>query len=365
MFDRRTILVGGGGAAVAGLGAAYIVVREMGSMADYGQATAAARATLKEKPATQDLIRYATLAANSHNTQPWRFAVKERGIDIIPDLTRQLKAVDPDNHHLFASLGCAVENLSIAAGMRGKPGVATFDPANGGSVNFAFGNGPSEERGLFDAIVKRQSTRGDFDGRQVDTADLAKLAQAAMIPGVDLVLISDRPRMDRIRDLVVAGNTAQIADAAFVSELKSWLRYSPRHAAKTGDGLFSAASDNPMLPEWLGPVMFDLAFKAGSVNDKYARQIASSAGIAVFIGRKDDPEHWVLAGRACQRFALAATALGLKHAFINQPVEVAGLRPELAALVKMQDRRPDIVMRFGYGPALPYSARRAVSAVLA
>jgi acetyl-CoA carboxylase alpha subunit len=37
-------------------------------------------------------------------------------------------------------------------------------------------------------------------------------------------------------------------------------------------------------------------------------------------------------GRSCQRFMLAAAARGLKHAFANQPVEVA-LRPALAALI--------------------------------
>lgn len=40
------------------------------------------------------------------------------------------------------------------------------------------------------------------------------------------------------------------------------------------------------------------------------------------------------------------------------------MRPELAALVGMPGRRPDIVMRFGHGPLLPYSARRPVAAVL-
>jgi len=69
--------------------------------------------------------------------------------------------------------------------------------------------------------------------------------------------------------------------------------------------------------------------------------------------------------RACQRFALQATALGLKHAFLNQPVEVARFRPELAALVGMPGQRPDLVMRFGYGPTLPCSPRRPVEAVLA
>jgi hypothetical protein len=69
-------------------------------------------------------------------------------------------------------------------------------------------------------------------------------------------------------------------------------------------------------------------------------------------------------GQACQRFALQATALGLKHAFINQPVEVPSLRPELASLIGLPGRRPDIVMRFGYGPTLPYAPRRPVAAVI-
>jgi hypothetical protein len=104
---------------------------------------------------------------------------------------------------------------------------------------------------------------------------------------------------------------------------------------------------------------------ATSVSPRPISGLSNAEVIAVFVAEKEDREHWVLAGRACQRFALQATALGLKHAFINQPVEVAKLRPELASLVGMPGCRPDLVMRFGYGPTLPYSARKLVSAVLA
>jgi hypothetical protein len=64
-----------------------------------------------------------------------------------------------------------------------------------------------------------------------------------------------------------------------------------------------------------------------------------------------------------QRFQLEATRLGLKLAFINQPVEVAALRPELARLIGT-NRRPDLVLRFGHGPTLPYAPRRPVTDVL-
>jgi hypothetical protein len=36
----------------------------------------------------QELVRCATLAANSHNTQPWKFGLSPDTISIRPDLTR-------------------------------------------------------------------------------------------------------------------------------------------------------------------------------------------------------------------------------------------------------------------------------------
>ncbi len=360
-MNRRQLLIGGGAIAASAASVAGVSLLQMGSMADYAERVAATRALLSLTPTMAELIRFATLAANGHNTQPWRFRIDPHGVDILPDLTRRTPVVDPDDHHLFASLGCAAENLSLAAAARGRAGDISFAKD---VVRVALGRErtakPSQ---LFEAIPRRQSTRAEFDGRAIPTADLRRLAAAAAVPGVDLVLITERSQIDRISDLVIEGNSAQMADAAFLRELKSWLRFSPREALAAGDGLFSATSGSPALPPWLGPFMFDRFVDAQSENEKYARRLRSSAGVAVFLSQRADKEHWVRAGRACQRFALQATALGLKQAFVNQPVEVARLRPELAALVGAPGRRPDIVMRFGYGPTLPYSARRPAQIV--
>ncbi|WP_235962049.1 Acg family FMN-binding oxidoreductase [Falsiroseomonas selenitidurans] len=327
-------------------------------METYASEVASMRAPLPAQPAMLDLIRYATLAPNGHNTQPWTFRLREDGIDILPDLTRRTPVVDPDDHHLFVSLGCATENLALAAAASGRSGRIRFDPAGDGFVSFRFAEGPAESADLFGAIVQRQSTRAEFDGRPAGVADLQALATAAAVPGVELVLITDRPGMNLVRDLVVSGTRAQMDDPAFLRELTSWLRFNPREAIASGDGLFSAASGRPSTPGWLGPLLFRAFATAASEGDAYARQIRSSAGIAIFLGDREDREHWVRVGRACQRFALKATALGLRHAFINQPVEVPALRPALAGVLGLAGRRPDIVMRFGHGPTLPYAARR-------
>ena len=39
-----------------------------------------------------------------------------------------------------------------------------------------------------------------------------------------------------------------MSDAAFVAELKSWIRFSAADAMSTGDGLFAATSGNPAVP---------------------------------------------------------------------------------------------------------------------
>lgn len=53
----------------------------------------------------QDLVRYGTLAASSHNTQCWRFQIiDDQGITILPDFSRRCPVVDPEDHHLYVSL---------------------------------------------------------------------------------------------------------------------------------------------------------------------------------------------------------------------------------------------------------------------
>jgi nitroreductase len=336
----------------------------MGSSEDYARAMAVLRAPLASRADLPELVRFATLAANGHNTQPWRFSALPGSIRITPDQSRRTPAVDPDDHHLYVSLGCAAENLALAAAFRGLLGEPRFELDGDGAIVFDYAAGAEQSSALCDAIPLRQSTRVDYDGRSPPAEHLAALENVAQSPGVDLALITDRAQISRVRDLIIAGNSVQMADRAFMAELRSWIRFNPRAALTHRDGLFSASSGNPTLPDWLGPAMFDLTFRPGAENDKYARQLASSPGLAVFVGAGAGPAHWVAVGRACQRFALQATALGMKLAFVNQPVEVPRLRPELAALVGAPGRRPDILMRFGYGPSLPMSPRRPVDRVL-
>ncbi|MCP3463364.1 Tat pathway signal protein [Bradyrhizobium sp. CCGUVB23] len=311
-----------------------------------------------------ELVRAATLAANSHNTQPWRFTLAANRITIRPDLHRRCPAVDPDDHHLFASLGCAAENLVQAAAMLGLNASVDVDTVDPGSVVIALDRTAASNHELAEAITQRQCTRAKYDGTALSSEELRAVENAGSLCGVECLIVTERSRMEAILDYVIQGNTAQMRDPAFMAELISWIRFNDAAAIERLDGLAARSSGNPALPAWLARHLLRFVFTEKGEQDKYAEHVRSSAGIAIFVAPHSDKAGWVAAGRAYQRFALQATTLGIRNACLNQPVEVPFLRLQIAAYLELGDRRPDLIVRFGRGAKLPPSLRRPVSAVI-
>src|ERR671913_2138241 len=124
---------------------------------------------LRDSGRLRDLGRQAALAASSHNTQPWRFALAERSIAILPDFTRRTPVVDPDDHHLFVSLGCATENMVHAALVSGlHADVRVHDD----SIDVAFDDTTPVRSPLFEAIPVRQCSRSIYDGHALTVTEL-------------------------------------------------------------------------------------------------------------------------------------------------------------------------------------------------
>src|ERR1700722_9003813 len=61
------------------------------------------------------VVHAAILAANAHDTQPWRFQIGSDRIDVYADTERHLGAMDPFRREMHLSLGCALENAVLIA----------------------------------------------------------------------------------------------------------------------------------------------------------------------------------------------------------------------------------------------------------
>lgn len=312
------------------------------------------------------LVRYATLAASSHNTQPWKFRLGRDRIQILPDLSRRCPEVDPDDHHLYASLGCATANLLLAArccGLKGHFSCQALDQQETGVQVDLEEAGPTRSE-LFEAIPSRQCSRSEYDGSALSADELRLLETAADGNGVSIMLLTRRQQMAQIAEYVAEGNTEQFGDPGWVEEMQKWIRFSAREAVRSRDGLYGPVMGSPSVPNWLGKLVMRFAFSAKRQNRKDIKNIMSSAAIAVLYSEADDQRHWIEAGRCYQRLALQATALNLHTAFINQPVEVSTLRPQFASYLGIGHRRPDLLVRVGRGAEMPRSLRRPVEAVV-
>ncbi|WP_210330850.1 Tat pathway signal protein [Mesorhizobium sp. NBSH29] len=256
MLQRRTLLASG--LSVAALGAVGIGLWPR--LDAYEDEAERQRQLLLSDPTLAELVRMATLAANGHNTQPWMFRLDEERVQILPDMSRRTEVVDPDDHHLYTSLGCAAENLVIAAQAHGRTADLSVETGAETSIDIEFRSGSANVSALYQAIPLRQSTRSAYDGQPVSAADIDQLTKAAKEEGVSVLIFTEASDREAILEFVVEGNSAQMDDAAFVDELRAWIRFSPDQALSSKDGLFAACSGNPVMPGWIGGAMFDVVF---------------------------------------------------------------------------------------------------------
>lgn len=179
-----------------------------------------------------------------------------------------------------------------------------------------------------------------------------------------MITLLSEAQKNAVIGYVTRGNVAQLTDRAFRDELVSWIRFNPGEAIRTGDGLSGRTSGQPALPDWLAKRIIGLVLTPKGQAETDATNIRSSAGVAVFVSRQDDKAAWVEAGRAYERFALQATALNIRTAFINQPIEVRQLRPQFESWLNLNGEHALLMVRFGHGPTAPFSLRRPIDDVI-
>lgn len=311
----------------------------------------------------KNLIHYATLAPSGHNTQPWKFTTEPGTIRIEADLTRRLPVVDPDDHALYISVGCAVENLVIAAAQRGFTAALDCFPADEPSECIRVRltqNGGEPAESLFHAIPARQSNRRLYDGRPIPDDAIARLLEANLYDSVTLKSFrTGDAETEPIIEFVKEGNRAQFSDPAFVNELISWIRFSKREAREHEDGLFAPALGFPAIPRRLGTfIMTRLVTPEGEAK-RQEKAIRSSSLLILFIAHRHVKRNWIDLGRCFQRVALTAASLGIAHAHVNMPCEVEPIRERLATHLGLDEgAQPLLLIRFGYGKPLPRSPRR-------
>lgn len=310
------------------------------------------------------LVRLATLAASNLNSQPWKFRIERDAITILPDYARRMQVIDPDDSLLFHSLGCAAENLILAASAQGFDADASYSPAVDGIVVRLERSAWAKASDLYEAIPLRQCVRKVYDGQPLGRAELAKLTGIGRGSRAQTVVLIKDAAKETVVELVTQGNALQLTDRAYRRELAAWTRFNNREALRRGDGRASRALGSLPLPSIPTRFLTKQLFDPEAQSKRDAKQIRSSAGIAVFVASEHDKATWIDVGRACQRFALQAAALDIRTAFINQPIKAPPLQTQFEQWLQLKGERAMLMLRFGHGPKARLSLRRPIEQVI-
>lgn len=347
------------------------------------------RNTANEGPLV--LVRAAILAASPHNTQPWLFKVNDSSIQLQIDTQRNVGALDPYLREEYIGMGCALENLMLAALANGYVATVTLMPGELGPIPAApktqlvarvdLASGKREEGELYNAIPGRHTNRSPYDPHKPLPPDFVDAL--GHLPGneVDVKLFLFPAEVDRkkIAELSSAANTEIYSDTAVKQGSERWIHTKWGSVQKYRDGLTidafglsqTTAAIAKMMPVWM------LERAASRVAKNSYADIMLSAPLIGFIAVRNryDQAQCLRAGRIWQRAHLLATARGVAARPCNEAVELvdherALSRPDSCAAQLNQITgdpawQPTFVFYMGY-PTLSAQAspRRAVETVL-
>lgn len=314
-------------------------------------------------PVLTGILSYAVKAPSIHNTQPWRFVVDgERTIEIHPDFTRALPVADGDNRELYISLGCALENLLIAARQHGF--YADFSLEKNAAQRtfirvYLLESDVVPKDPLFKYIPLRQTARNHYENVQIPSGDLAQLQKSFDCPQVGLYMFTTPATVGELMPFITEGIRKQLEHPHFWDELAEWLRFTDEEAEEHSDGLRMDAMGLPNMGKWIGKLVIKNFISAHSETKRWEDLVRHSSALALFTASENTEENWILTGRAFQRFSLTATKLHISHSHVNMPCRDPELRDKMRAHFRLSGI-PMLLIRIGYSEQMPYSHRRAL-----
>lgn len=305
------------------------------------------------------LLRYALLAPSSHNTQPWLFKIKsENTIEIYADYSRWLKIADADKREMHVSIGCALENLLIAAARFGFETQPIYFP-NGeneklvAAVELKKSEKANDERrrNLFEFLTTRSTFHGVFLEREIPEGVLREIENCADESGINLYLTSDEKIRQKVDDLIARSDAMQFADPEFRKELSSWI----------AQGVFG----NSWLMSQIGSLAVAYLNLGNSTAKTDAKVLRSAPVLGLIATAENDRVSQVKAGQIFERIYLAARKHNLGVRPVSQIVQIPEHKEELKKLLPNAGEFPQQPFLLGCAEfADAHTPRRSLEEVL-
>lgn len=320
------------------------------------------RQSLEEK--LQFLIRFAVLAPSSHNSQPWKFSIHKNIISLSPEKSRALPVSDKNERQLFISLGCALENLLIAADFYHFKTTVEYFPVPEVACRILFEESadqtPSENHLAF-FIPKRATNRNKYLPRPIEPSFYDFIKKIAQDSDISVAIVDAKELRERLADIALRGLIAAMDDDQFRLELSHYVK-SNMTQEKVGMPGFGFNIPTPI--SLFAPRLIR-RFNVNRITKKQEEAVLKSTPAFVIISsRSDNKKSWIVAGQCFEKIALAAERKGMKTAPLAASIQIGKFFEEVQTVVH-SSLRPQVFFRIGYSEKAPrHSPRLAADEVI-
>jgi hypothetical protein len=284
------------------------------------------------------LVRAAILAASPHNTQPWLFKVANSSIELYIDSSRNVGALDPYLREEHIGIGCALENLMLAAAANGYQASVTLFPGMLGPIpaepapkllaRIDLLPGKREESELYDAIPRRHTNRGPYIPQKPLPSEFIDALNhlTSDEPDVKIFLFTAEADRKKIVEIISAANNEIYSDPEVNRGSGRWIRSHWSEVQRFRDGLTVDAFGLPPIAAGVAkmmPLWMQRWVASRGPKDGYSSLMlrASLMGI-ITVRDRYDQECCLGAGRIWQRAHLLAMARGVAGRPCNEAVEM-------------------------------------------
>jgi hypothetical protein len=320
------------------------------------------------------LSKVATLAPSGDNTQPWQITLDlpSRTAVFHIDGTRDISPMNEGQRMARISVGAAVENIAVAAGVN-RVGIEIAADA----VRIRCDKTGEQTGSLPPKITARVTNRRLYDARTIATGELAELEKTVAGDRVRPGWIGQRDRVCSLAEIIGMADATMFGFKAVRKAFLENVRFDRPAGEEVEDGL-SLASLELRSGERLGlgvlgavPDALYRAMGIGRAMRSKARSLVEScSGLCVITTEGNEPPTDFQVGRRMQQAWLALTERGYavqpmmslpvlesmvfhQHPAVTEDVrrrtvELSGEIKKLAGVA--DNERIAAILRFGFAP---------------
>lgn len=297
-------------------------------------------------------IEYGLLAPSTHNSQPWAIEIHGNVCDLRLDNNSYLPEADPLGRDLLISLGCFVENCTIASRAL-HINMALEEEFEGAldkvRIRMLFSDSTVDqlqiERELFDAIPKRVNARGIFDSRKSIPKEIKEEIDRLNTESHIKIMITENKEEKKY----IAEKTGQAVVIAQSNKnfRKEFGKLVKNNLTKSKIGIPGFSIGLSLVPSFFAPYIFrnvDISKILGIINRK--AMLASSA-IIVLLSKENNLRGWYLCGRIFERSNLFLVSRNIKSSIHVAAAELEPFAQDLMIHFGWT-WRPQMIFRVGF-----------------